>query len=162
MSKITIGIGGSYATNCREDTIVTYALGSCIALIILDPVSRVGAMAHIALPESHVDLSKAQNLPGYFADTGVPYLLQLMKEKGSKIHPGLIAKLVGGARVMRTEDHFEIGKRNAVAIKRLLWQFNISVKSEDIGGENSRTVHLNMEDGKVYISSHAYEDVRKI
>lgn len=162
MSKITIGIGDSYASNDRDDTIVTYALGSCIALIILDPVSKVGAMAHIALPDSQVDLEKAKVLPGYFADSGVPYLLELMKEKGSKLHPGMIAKLIGGAKVTKNEDFFEIGKRNAIAIKKLLWHYSIAVKSEDIGGTNSRTVHLQMEDGKAYISSHAYESVRKI
>lgn len=162
MSKITVGIGDSYASNKREEMIVTYALGSCVALIILDPISRVGAMAHIALPDSSVDTGRAEHLPGYFADTGVPFLLDLMKKQGATINNGMIAKLIGGAKVTKTEDYFEIGKRNIVAIKRLLWQYSIPVRGEDIGGTISRTVNLKMEDGKAYISSHAYESVRKI
>lgn len=162
MTKITVGIGESQATASRDDEIVTYALGSCVALILLDPLSRVGAMAHIALPESQVDLARADKLPGYFADTAVPFLLNQMRRQGAKEHSQMIAKLVGGAKVTKTEDFFEIGRRNITAIKRLLWQLNIPIKSEDVGGTNSRTVCLKMEDGKAYISSHAYDSIRKI
>ncbi len=162
MAKIVIGIGEMGVTNCRDDEIITYALGSCVALVLLCPKSRVGAMIHVALPESHIDKNKAEKLPGYFADTGVPHLIDIMKKKGALDASCFVAKLIGGAKVTSSEDYFEIGKRNVTAIKKILWQSNIAIKAEDVGGTISRTVKLDMNDGKAYITSHAIDGARRL
>ncbi|MCK5882640.1 MAG: chemotaxis protein CheD [Bacteriovoracaceae bacterium] len=162
MSKIVIGIGEMGITNLKEDEIVTYALGSCVALVLICPKTRIGAMVHVALPESHIDLSKAEDLPGYFADTGVPHLIHIMKNKGAGDVSEYVAKMVGGAKITSTEDYFEIGKRNITAIKKLLWQNNIQIKGEDVGGTISRTVKLDMNDGKTYVTSHAIDGIRRL
>ena len=146
----------------REDEIVTYALGSCVALVLICPKTRVGAMVHVALPESHIDMAKADKLPGYFADTGIPHLINIMRNKGAGEVSSYVAKMVGGAKITCTEDYFEIGKRNITAIKKILWQNNIPVKGEDVGGTISRTVKLDMSDGKTYITSHAIDGVRRL
>ena len=153
MAKIVLGIGEAAASNSQEDEIKTYALGSCVAIIMLDPKTRTVAMVHIALPESKIDLNKAKSLPGYFADTGVDHLLELMKAKGATLHSGFITKLIGGANIMDTNDHFQIGKRNVNAIKKILWEKNLSVAAEDVGENHSRTITVDLKTGKVNVSS---------
>ena len=76
MSVVTLGIGEYGVVNKPGDIIKTHALGSCIAIIMLDPITRSIGMVHIALPESNVHKTRAEKLPGYFADTAVPALLR--------------------------------------------------------------------------------------
>jgi chemotaxis protein CheD len=153
MGKIIVGIGEAATSGSTDDEIKTLALGSCVALVFLDPKTRVGGMVHVALPESKIDVEKGKKLPGYFADTGLPHLINLMKAKGSTPHSGYITKLIGGANVMDKEDHFQIGKRNVTALKKLLWELNLPITAEEVGGNISRTVSIEMQNGKVFIYS---------
>ncbi len=74
MSSLVIGVADCLVSDDPEAVLVTYALGSCIAVVIHDPVSRVGGLLHYMLPESTLDQAKAQERPYMFADTGIPLL----------------------------------------------------------------------------------------
>ena len=158
MSVVTLGIGEYGMVNKPGDVIKTHALGSCVAIIILDPATRSVGMVHIALPESKVHPARAQKLPGYFADTAVPILLEQMKKMGAASNlKKLVVKLTGGANVMDKNNTFNIGKRNVLAIKKALWQQRMGAVAEDVGGTISRTVTVNVDDGKVAVTSPARE-----
>ncbi len=153
MGILTVDIGGAIATDRVDDLIKTYALGSCVGVVILCPRSRVGCLGHIALPNSSSDIEKAKANPAYFADTGIPHMLKLMKEYGVVDHTKLIVKIMGGASINATQtDFFEIGKRNITAIKKIFWERNIPIVAEDVGKNHSRTVTVVMKTGKVVIS----------
>lgn len=147
-----VGIGGLKVSKDVGDIIKTYALGSCVAVVVYDPLKKAGGMVHIALPESSTNEEKAVKLPGYFADTGLPVLLEQMKSLGSNPR-SLKVKLVGGASIMDDNNTFDIGRRNSVAIKRLLWKNGLGVLKEDIGGKISRTVSLELETGTITVSN---------
>lgn len=160
MGLIMLGVGDLGASNKPGDIIKTMALGSCIAVIMLDPTTRTVGMVHVALPDSSVNTSKALEKPGYFADTGIPALISAMTVHGK--HNGnnrdFIAKLVGGARILDSNNTFNIGKRNALAIKKILWKRCIGIVSEDIGGTISRTVAVDARRGRVIVSSPGLKD----
>ncbi len=151
--KLIVGVGDCKASADSNSEIKTFALGSCVAIIILDPKTRVGAMAHIALPDSNINLKKAAAEPFYFADTGIPMLFKQMAKLGSMKHNGYIVKLIGGAKVMQTDDHFDIGARNINTIRKILWQNKLLITAEDVGANHSRTVSLDMSMGKITISA---------
>lgn len=153
MAKLVVGIGEAVSSNSSEDEIKTFALGSCVAVIFLDPKTRVGGMVHIALPDSNIDLEKSKSSPGHFADTGIHFLLALMLEKGATPNGKYITKIAGGANIMDKNDYFQIGKRNITAIKKILWDMNIPIASEDVGGTISRTVSIEMQTGRVYVQT---------
>lgn len=153
MAKIIVGIGDAAVSANTEDEIKTFALGSCVAVIILDPKTRAVGMVHIALPDSKIDPAKGQQLPGYFADTGLPHLFKLLSKFDVRSHPGLIIKLIGGANVLQQHDHFQIGKRNVTAIKKMLWDMKLPITAEDVGENHSRTVTVELKTGKVFASS---------
>jgi len=114
-------------------------------------------MIHIALPDSSISPDKVKERPGYFADTGIPALLRLMNSKGCRIvkgGKGMIVKMAGGANVMDTNNTFNIGKRNALAAKKILWSFGMGPVAEDIGGNHSRTVSVEVKTGKIVLSCH--------
>ena len=109
-------------------------------------------MIHIALPDSAVNIEKAQSLPGYFADTGLPILLKDFKKLGGDRKTTVI-KIAGGSSIMDANKTFDIGKRNAIAVKRFLWKQGLGVMKEDIGGNISRTVSVDIDTGKVMLSN---------
>ncbi|MDY0267675.1 chemotaxis protein CheD [Trichloromonas sp.] len=154
MSQMVLGIGDYGASKQPDTEIKTYALGSCIAVVLLDPQTRTVGMIHIALPESKINPAKAKEKPGYFADTGLPLLLQEMVRHGCQPKgKGLIIKLAGGAAIMDYNDTFNIGKRNLLAIKKILWSYGLGPRSEDVGGTFSRTVSVSVKTGEVILSS---------
>ena len=159
MGAIILGVGDIGASNKPGEIVRTIGLGSCVAVIILDPQSRCVAMDHVALPESSTSPERAKEKPGHFADTGIPALLELMKRNGADSnHRRKIVKLVGGANVMDPNNTFSIGKRNVLAIKKVLWQFGMGAIAEDVGGSISRTVAVDVDTGHVRISSPGRED----
>jgi len=154
MGQIILGVGDYGASKTPTDEVKTFALGSCVSVIFLDPKSRTVGMAHIALPDSSINSDKAAEKPGYFADTAIPALLVQMSSFGcDKRGKGMIVKLCGGANVMDTNDTFQIGKRNALAIKKILWSYGMGAISEDLGGNYSRTVTISVAAGQVTLSS---------
>jgi len=152
METVTVGIGEWVVSANPEALIKTYALGSCVAVIIWDAKVRVGGMIHVALPDSSVDPQKAIDRPGYFADTGLPLMIEEMKKLGAS-RAGVWVKIAGGASVMDPNGFFDIGKRNVLAVKRILWKSSLGPVGEDTGGSSSRTVSLAVGDGETLLSS---------
>ncbi|MBL8223671.1 MAG: chemotaxis protein CheD, partial [Bryobacterales bacterium] len=63
---------------------MTYALGSCIGLMVYDPVVRIGGLLHFMLPESSISPLKAVRNPFLFADTGIPLLFRAAYRLGAE------------------------------------------------------------------------------
>ncbi|WP_305045793.1 chemotaxis protein CheD [Geoalkalibacter sp.] len=154
MSNLILGIGDLGASKNPDDLVKTFALGSCVAVIMLDPKTRTAGMVHCALPEARINPAKAQERPGYFADSGIPALLREMARHGCDPGGrGFIVKLAGGAKVMDPNDTFNIGKRNLLAAKKALWAYGLGAVAEDVGGNFSRTVTITVRNGEVWLSS---------
>jgi chemotaxis protein CheD len=149
-----LGVGDYGATVAPGGVVRTMALGSCIGGMVLDRGTRCVGMDHIALPDSAVSVDRARQLPGYFADTGIPALLELMKRVGGSLSKpsNLIVKIAGGANVADPNNTFNIGKRNVLAAKKILWQFGLGAVAEDVGGSHSRTVTLYRDSGRIVLS----------
>lgn len=154
MGQVILGVGDYGTSKNPGDEVKTFALGSCVSVILLDPKTRTVGMAHVALPDSSINKAKAAEKPGYFADTAIPALLTEMAKHGcDKKGKGMVVKLCGGANVMDSNDTFQIGKRNALAIKKILWQYGMGAMAEDLGKNFSRTVTVSVESGHVTLSS---------
>lgn len=159
MTVYHVGVGEIAATVTRGDSVRAIALGSCIALIILDPSSRCVSMAHVALPDSAIAPDRVHDSPGRFADTAVPALLEAVARTARIVDPrGLIVKLAGGAHVIAGGASFDIGRRNAIALKRHLWTRRMGAIAEELGGNISRTVTVDVAEGRVRISSPGRAD----
>lgn len=152
MGVKNVGIGEWSVSAAVEDLLKTYALGSCVAVLIYDTKVRVAGLIHVALPDSTIDVAKAAAQPGYFADVGLPLMIEEMKALGAS-RGSVWVKLAGGASVMDTAGFFDIGKRNILAVKRVLWKSSLGPIAEDTGGAISRTVSFSVADGTVSVSS---------
>lgn len=154
-----LGVGDFGASSQAGEEIKTFALGSCVAVILLNAKNRTVGMAHIALPDAKINKEKSQTKPAYFADTGIPALLNLMHRMGCAANGvGMTVKLAGGAAVMDPNNTFNIGKRNQLAIKKILWRYHLGALSMDVGGNFSRTVAVSVYTDKVVLSSPGKKD----
>jgi chemotaxis protein CheD len=59
-----------------------------------------------------------------FADTGIPLLFRRAYECGAEKRR-LVVRVVGGAQVMDREGVFNIGKRNYLALRKILWKAGV-------------------------------------
>ena len=150
MNTVVIGIGDCQVSNDPANTLVTYALGSCIAVVIHDPVAGVGGLLHFMLPESSLDPAKAERNPYMFADTGIPLLFRNAYQLGAD-KKRLVVTVAGGAQMMDTAGTFNIGKRNCLSMRKILWKAGVLVQAEHLGGMASRTVRLEIGSGKVLL-----------
>jgi chemotaxis protein CheD len=150
--NLIVGMGGMQVSNDPKVTIVTYALGSCIGLTVYDPVGGVGGLLHYMLPDSSTNPEKAQSNPFLFADTGIPLFLQEVYRLGGD-KGRMQVKAAGGARLLDDSGYFNIGKRNYMALRKLLGENNILIQAENVGGQVNRTVRLDMGSGRVWVKS---------
>lgn len=146
--RLVVGVADYAVSRDESASIVTYALGSCLGLMVHDPVARVGAMLHVMLPDSNIDTAKAAANPAMFVDTGVPQLFREAYKLGA-VKERMVVKVAGGASVHGGSDMFEIGKRNMIALKKILWKNNVMIKAHDVGGSVSRTVTFAVGSGEV-------------
>ena len=64
-------------------------------------------------------------------------------------------RLAGGGFNGPTDrvDHFEIGKRNLLTLRKLLWKNGVLLHGEDVGGVNvPRTMRLDLSTGAVTLT----------
>jgi len=152
MSELVIGVGDGGVSGDPDAVLVTYALGSCVAVMLHDPVARVAGMVHYMLPECG-DSQPERNLrPCKFADTAIPLLLQAALAKGADKRR-LIVYAAGGAQIMNDNSGFNIGKRNCLALRKALWKFGMVAHAEDTGGSVVRTVRMEVGSGRVWLQS---------
>ncbi len=145
-----MGVSDCRYSSQPETTLITYALGSCIAVSIYDPLLKIGALLHYMLPESSLHGEKAQQNPFMFADSGIAAMLRTLGQKGVNPRRSIV-QLAGGARVMDPAGVFEIGKRNYLAAKKILWKEGLLISAEAVGGEVSRTVRLHLDTGRFMV-----------
>ncbi len=93
-----------------------------------------------------------------FVDTGVPRLFLESYKLGAQ-KARLVVKVAGGASTQGhpDDDYFQIGKRNILMLRKLLWKNGVLIKAEDVGGTASRTMTLNLSDGSVVLKIHGAE-----
>jgi len=150
MNSLIVGVADCRVSDDPEGVLITYALGSCVAVAIHDPVARVGGLLHFMLPESSLDPSKAQRNPFMFADTGIPLLFRQAYHLGAEKRR-LVVKAAGGAQVMDEGGVFNIGRRNCLAARKILWKAGVFLQGEAVGGMISRTVRLEVGSGMLWL-----------
>jgi len=150
--RVVVGVGDLGVSNNTSITLSTYALGSCVAVAVYDPIAKAGGLLHMMLPDSTISPEKAIAQPAMFADTGLPMLFRALT--GIKAERGRLRLFVaGGASVLTGNDNFKIGERNIRATQLWLSQQGYGVRGSAVGGYISRTVHLDISTGSISLKT---------
>jgi chemotaxis protein CheD len=142
-----------WAAERGDGVLVTLGLGSCVAIMLHDPQSNAGAMAHVLLPST----SLARDITNHakFPDTAVPFLIERLKRLGADPRR-LVAKLAGGASMFSqlvTPGTILWGERNVLASRSALRTAEIPILKESVGGDRGRSIRFHVQDGRVEIRS---------
>jgi chemotaxis protein CheD len=158
MAVQIVSIADMKISDNSEDRLITYALGSCLGITVHDPVAGVGGMLHVMLPTSTIDPAKGEANPFMFVDTGVPRLFRDCVKAGAK-RERLVVKVAGGSFSGEDEraDQFQIGKRNMIMLRKLLWENGFLLQGEEVGGRVSRTMALDVGSGAVTLKVNGTE-----
>lgn len=161
MGKV-IKVGMADLNVCKSaDILTTLGLGSCIGIVLYDPVSKVSGLAHIMLPDSTKIRNNSNKAK--FADTAIDQVIIDMVKLGANKNR-LVAKLAGGAQMFAfnsSNDLMRIGERNAIASRNKLKQLGIKILAEDTGKNYGRTLEFYSETGDLLIKTIGKE-VKKI
>jgi chemotaxis protein CheD len=157
MRPVIVGIADCQISTDPGSVLVTYALGSCIAVAIHDAVAGVAGMLHFMLPESSIDPDRARERPCMFADTGIPMLFRAAYQQGAE-KERIMVRVAGGAQVIDDHGVFDIGRRNYLALRRILRKAGIMIHGEQVGGTISRTLKLEVSTGRMWLRGGGVEE----
>jgi chemotaxis protein CheD len=155
-TKMIVHVSDAKVSNNPADTIVTYSLGSCIAVCLYDQATKIGGMLHYQLSDSKIDPQRAKEKPFMFADTGMQILVGKLVEMGAN-KKRIQIKISGGAEMDTGPKGFDIGKRNYLAIRKILWKNGMFIDAEDIGGHSPRNMYMDISNGAVMVKSNGIE-----
>ncbi len=159
MAEFVVGISDLKLAR-PPDTLITYALGSCVGICLLDPMTRVGGLSHIMLPSSSVAPGDKNIMK--FADTAIPDLIRKMEAMGCK-RARIKAKIAGGAQMFgvtgkpaappgaarpggaatttsSADAIWQIGQRNVQSVMSVLGKLGIPIIAKDVLEDYGRTV----------------------
>ena len=83
------------------DSVTTLGLGSCVGIAIRDPITKIGGLAHVKLPDSGAIRNNTNVYK--FADTGIEELVVQMEKAGAKRNR-MVAKIAGGAQMFSFQN----------------------------------------------------------
>ena len=150
--KVVVGVADMKISRSPDDTLVTHALGSCLGVAAYDPAATVGGILHVMMASSQINPDKARENPYMFVDTGVPAFFRELYAAGA-VKTRILLTVAGGANVQEARtDRFEIGKRNFVTLRKMLWQNNVLIRASEVGGCEARTMYLDVASGRVWLS----------
>lgn len=150
MSKIVVGISDQKL--CKApDVLVTYALGSCVGICMIDKALGIAGLSHIMLPDSSAIPGDANKFK--FADTAIKLLYDNMIRNGAAASR-ITAKIAGGANMFAvTSPSMSIGDRNVEATKAALAKLGVPIIASDTGLNYGRTITFNAADGTLEVMS---------
>jgi len=121
-------------------------LGSCVAVFIYDPETRIGGVLHALLPRAPDE----KRSDGKYADSGIRVLYSMIISKGANKRK-LWAKLVGGARMFPNLDIQlrDIGGENVRQAKKTLRELRVRIVAEEVEGTKGRSAYYSLQDGTV-------------
>ena len=137
-----------------------YGLGSCVAVGLYDPETRLGGMGHMLLPNR--PSSNPLGSESKYVDAGICQIVDELVRAGAN-RKTLVAKITGGANMFETSYQTlinSVGARNAKSARLTLTAMNIPITGEDVGGNRGRTVEFDLATGEMLVyCAHTEEPV---
>ncbi len=148
--ELIVGMGEYVTTNGENDIIRTFALASCVAVTVYSPMRRAAGMIHVVLPSPFNDGDKTLR-PSYFAETGIPLLINEMSAKYGCRREELNIQMYGGAESVLNQDIYNVGRKNIEAVQQALSDMGLTIRKADLRGSESRTISMEVKTGGVEV-----------
>lgn len=139
----------------KDETVISTLLGSCVAVALHDPVSKVGGLNHYLLPEGGPgDRENAR-----YGQDAIKMLVEECVRLGAD-PKRLQAKVYGGGNVISIAKMGEgIGNRNIEIAEKMLSDMKIPIIDKNVAGEHARTIKMNTANFEVIHSTKGEDTV---
>ena len=121
-------------------------IGSGVGVILYSPSKKMGAGLHILAPRSG---RIASQRPIMYADTAIPYALEELARRG--VTPPFSVAIAGGAALLKSQNALGSSLHVIEAVKQALAKAKLSVKIEETGGTQLRSMLLDIDAGKIRV-----------
>ena len=158
-----VELGQIKVSNNRATVYEVENIGTSVAVVVYDMVSKVGGVAHIVLPESSLapPSANADDAVGRYADLAIPALLHDFSAIGGQKRNAVV-RMVGGAQLFNFGggggNILNIGARNATAIQAALASEGLAIDKADTGGNKAKGVRLVLLTGQLFVSQIGGEE----
>lgn len=139
---------GEVAVTDAHGILTVNGIGSCIAVIAIDPVSRISGIAHIMLPGT---APVSAEIPERYAENGINTLLRKLADMGIS-RSGLKIILAGAGNVLKRPND-AICEANILSVRNVLDQLGLKILMEFLGGTDRRKIRLISASGALYCST---------
>jgi chemotaxis protein CheD len=153
---IAVGLGEIRLSRDPDAVLVSFGLGSCVAVCAYDLSAGVGGMMHVVLPYCS-NKESARKFPGKYADIGMPILIREMENNGA-MRTRIRVKIAGGASVIHAatfDGLLDMGQKNVVAVRAALERESVPILSFDTGGNKGRSVWMLVGTGAMTVRTAA-------
>ena len=153
MKETNVGLGEQAISRSPDDILVAYGLGSCVGVVMIDPLSRVSGLLHAVLPRLTDGMERADTNPSKYVEGGIENLIAAMVQQGANKNR-LIVRLIGGANMLISSGlirSFDIGTRNIEVARTTLNRLKMPIAVEEVGGHTGRTVRVYVADSRVTV-----------
>lgn len=148
---IDIGLGEYVITSDSSETLITHALGTCVAIILHCPTNLLTGMAHIVLPVKPEHLEAHMDKPAYYADSFVPEMLKRFRARAGCSYSEITSTVIGGASSKNENDLFQLGDKNLRAVTKVLDDYGVKYNDSETRDHYSRTVIVDINTGEITI-----------
>lgn len=142
-NAITVGVGDLKIT--QAPNALKTLLGSCIGVVLHDPINKIGGLLHVMLPKKNGNDLKITK----YANTGLPYFIHHMVTYAGASRRVLYAKIFGGAKMFETNGLLNIGESNELEVRRILKDEGIRIVTSRTGGTKGYNIVFDTETGEV-------------
>ena len=138
----------------KRPVIITTLLGSCVSICFHAKAHKVGTMCHCLLPSSS---EKATDQPFRYIDQTIKYMILKMREMNIPKEK-ITSKIFGGADMFGAGPssgpavgRLAVGRQNIEKTKNILWDYDIPIEKEHIGGNRGRKIFFHTGTGEVSV-----------
>ena len=142
-NAITVGVGDLKIT--QAPNVLKTLLGSCIGIVLHDPINKIGGILHIMLPKKNGRDLKITK----YADPGLSYFISHMVTSTGALRGALYAKIFGGAKMFETNGTLNIGESNELEVRRILKEEGINILASRTGGTKGYNIAFDTYTGDV-------------
>jgi chemotaxis protein CheD len=145
-ARVFLHAGQIFASG--DPTEVSVILGSCVGVLLVDRLRRIGGASHYLLPCDGVSRPRSPR----YGNAAITQLVGRMVALGSR-REDLEAKVFGGASIlMHTRpDGRSLGSQNVEVARRVLGEDGIRIVAEDVGGYTGRKIVFLTDEGHVWV-----------
>lgn len=145
-----VNVGAWFVSASSESILATYALGSSIGITAWDPITKIGGLFHLILPDSKLHPQHNQSKSITYVEPGLNEMISRMEYLGAN-RKRLRTTMAGAAQIHDTAGPLDISRHHQLSARRTLWELGLILDDEEIGGELCRTLKLVVQSGRVSV-----------